>query len=364
MGKARIKYVDKYLSGREDEITELYMKNYLNYSQIAKIIDNDKIATDEVSYFLRVKCNIPRMGRYMKETINKGDAIRALAKKKYSIHRIASTLHLDRGSVAKYIRENNIEIKLNSKPLKPHLEKIYNKYKQRLYRFAENGELKRDVAAKLRIDLNDLYKILYFDRRLDEMFKQNALDAQAAKNKRIREQQLQKYYFEDLPNEIWVAVKSDPNYYVSNMGRIKRYVEKVDTYQLCSLYTDVHGYVPTRFGKMHRLVARVFLPEPKPEQTEVNHINGIKNDNRVENLEWVTPKENMQHALYVLCIPKYSSKIGKFRKVKIDDKYEFSTLSAATKFLARTEKIDFVLSDLFKDSDIAMFNNRKIELIR
>ena len=148
MGIANINNVNKYLSGREDEITELYMKNYLNYTQIAKIINNSKIGVDEISYFLRVKCNVPKINRYMKETINSGDAIRALAKKKYSIHRIANTLHLDRGSVAKYIRKNNIEIKLHSKPLKPRLEKIYNKYKQRLYRFAENGELKRDVAAK------------------------------------------------------------------------------------------------------------------------------------------------------------------------------------------------------------------------
>lgn len=57
---------------------------------------------------------------------------------------------------------------------------------------------------------------------------------------------------------------------------------------------------------VHRAVALAFIPNPDSKR-EVNHINGNKKDNAVENLEWVTPKENMRHAI----------SIGHIRKSKV-----------------------------------------------
>ena len=105
-----------------------------------------------------------------------------------------------------------------------------------------------------------------------------------------------------MDEELWRDWPQDPRIKVSNKGNVvscKRgapYPLKV-SYSNSGYQIVGANYGSTRRQYVHRLVAETWIDNPNPNYyTQVNHINGDKSDNRVENLEWVTPSENLRHA--------------------------------------------------------------------
>lgn len=129
-----------------------------------------------------------------------------------------------------------------------------------------------------------------------------------------------------MTKEEWKDIPgSNDLYQVSSLGRFKslRYIgldkknRSRSGERILTGHLNKRGYVyigielnGRSLHQAHRLVAIVHVPNPE-NKPHVNHKNGIRHDNRSENLEWVTPQENIQHSYDKLGrVPKWNRPKG------------------------------------------------------
>ena len=122
--------------------------------------------------------------------------------------------------------------------------------------------------------------------------------------------------------EIWKAVAdSNGEYHISNHGRVKSF--KFGKERILKPAIQSKGYqfificqkkTKPKLSTIHKLVAMAFIPNPN-DKPQVNHKDGNKLNNHIDNLEWVTKRENIQHAYDTGLFDNKRKKIGESAKL-------------------------------------------------
>ena len=201
---------------------------------------------------------------------------------------------------------------LSNKFLKPQMS---NKYPT--YNLTINGKKKKTyihrMVAETFLPLNSEKNIVNHKDGNTKNFHVNNLEWVTAQENSLhacangltpRGNQTINRFVENLENEEWREIKNYPLYLVSNFGRIMN----IKTKRLLKFAVKPAGYLQVHLWKdgkgktfdVHQLVYKSFYPNDNTAGYVINHIDGNKNNNFINNLEKVTYQENNLHAEYCI----------------------------------------------------------------
>lgn len=164
-------------------------------------------------------------------------------------------------------------------------------------------------------------------------------------------------------SEVWKEIPGfEGLYQVSNQGRVKSLAKVIwngkgyftSKEKVLHPNTLAKGYYQVELKKdgkrcchqVHRLVAMTFIENPSPaDLNQVNHLNGDKQDNRVENLEWSNNSLNQKHA-WATGLQRVSGKAGRPKRAVVltrgDKKLVFDSIAEATRFLGQKRNTNLI----------------------
>lgn len=245
---------------------------------------------------------------------------------------ISKLLNVNRKDLTYKINEWNF-VQANSNHLTPSNEKFANKNKDLIIsRFNSNiSEMK--IAKELNVNRDFLRNIISKTPEL-----KNAKDTylfNKTKKKDFINSRKNEYKFDDYDGEIWKEIEYYNGYFVSNYGRIKSYKKSYDAFKLIKPSMNIKsGRLYVKIGdknlQLARLVGHAFVEGYSGINNTIDHIDRDVTNNHADNLIWASQSVNNKNSKNKNVAYK---KYGRFKKIILDDKYEFKTLTALAKFL-------------------------------
>lgn len=253
---------------------------------------------------------------------------------------ISRLLEVDRKTLIYMINEWELT-QGNVKYLSPSNQKFANKNRNLIKSRLDNNVCHRDISKELGVGIDYLKNIIYKDAVLSKANKDYvnrlAKNAEINKNKNMEKSSFE-YNIKEIDGEVWKEILGYEGYYISSHGRVKSYVKRYDKYKLLTLHQNseslrVYVTISNKNLQISRLVGFAFVDGHTEEKNTIDHINGNPSDNRASNLEWVSQSENNKRAYQNgRVVNKAYSRNGKFKKIIVDNKYEFKTIRAFAQF--------------------------------
>lgn len=259
-----------------------------------------------------------------------------------NISYISRIIEVDRSSLSKKIREWGL-VKAQKQHINPSTQKFINKNSSLIIARMKSNVPMSEIAKELNIGRDRLYYIVENDPVLSA--EKEAYSSRIT-NKKV-DAGRERNYFEDLPNESWKEVLGFHNYYVSNMGRFKRYLTEYDCFKLLTTSPNKNNgrlYIKMKNDKGEsknlmaaRIVAHAFCDGYSEINNTVDHKDMDITNNKAENLEWVSQAENNKRRSAAHKVCKSCGKKYKFKEIVLNDTYHFKTIKALAKFIGVSE---------------------------
>lgn len=263
---------------------------------------------------------------------------------------ISRLLEINRKTVADKIKEWGFPDPEPIRRLRPSSQKFLNANRDFIKKMIDQGKSVSEIAKELHVKRDFLRAtIIPNDKVLTNAIREKNNRAHTrylANVERLKEKFSYSYSYEGIEGEKWKDILGFPSYQVSNQGRIRSYSKRYSSWQLFTPQPNRrtgrwYVQMKNQDGKaknlsLSRIVAHAFV-DGYEEGDTVNHVNGDINDNRADNLEWVSQAQNDLHSYRSLHrqVVNYHTYI--FDKIVYKDKYEFKTVAAFARFLDKSE---------------------------